>query len=127
MEEEIIQALLADSGFQAVFSTRLYPAGAPQKQKIWPIAVFRVISIGRDINMAGDNEYRDSIAQIDVWATTYRQAKEGSRAIADALHGKAFTKVMLIKVGSDRDDRDRLNNETDLFRVTQDLEVKHCK
>lgn len=80
-----VQGLLGDGSI-----LRLYPFGEARQKEVYPYAVWQVIG-GQPENYIGDPPDADSFStQIDVYAATWRSAREVADALQAAIEGAAY-------------------------------------
>lgn len=121
MEEEVRALLLANSAVSALAGNRLNFGEHPQGAD-YPGAVLMTVSGDTDMHMNGGGGLEQSRLQVDCYGTTYKAAKDLSRAIIDALHFYRGGGFFLINHLSTRDSRDVGPNEVKrLYRTSLDF------
>lgn len=95
-------------------STRIYPSVIPEESDYPCISYFRV-SAGREYHLLGYATLENPRIQIDIWAETYKQAKDLSSAVHTAMQNAVGFKAILI------DDSDMYEYEPNLHRVSMDF------
>lgn len=80
-----LRARLTDTAaITALVSTRVYWVDRPQASAL-PAITLQTISDIRPQHMKGNQASRESIVQVDVWATSYASAREISEEVIAAL------------------------------------------
>lgn len=96
MTPEIFQLVVNDVGCQTIFGvnpTRFYSFGQAQKGVAKPYAVWQTIG-GEPENTLSCLPTSDRYSiQIDVYATTAKDARDGARALRDAFEVEQFCSI----------------------------------
>lgn len=82
----------ADSSVQSLLGSdllRLYPFGEARQNEVYPYAVWQIVG-GQPENYLGDRPDVDSFStQVDVYAKTWRSARDVKDALVAAMEGAA--------------------------------------
>jgi len=95
-------------------SSRIYPMWLPQETGFPAISYTRVAG-NQQYNLQGYSSMENPLIQIDVWATTYKAAKDISSAVHTAMQAAPGFKAIL------RDDTDFYEDEIEVYRVSMDF------
>lgn len=80
------QILAADSGFQAVAGTRIYPDVLPQSV-VYPACTYAVVTGAADYHLGGASDLAGPRLQLDLYASTKSDIVALYRAVMAALSG----------------------------------------
>jgi hypothetical protein len=126
MEEELIALLVSNAGVSARLSGRVYFGRKPQGEPALPYAVLTVANRTRSYDMRGDAGHAMTRVQVDVYATTYKDAKAATRAVSSALSGYRGGLFQGVFLDGERDltgmDAGDVNP---LFRISTDFMIHH--
>ena len=125
IEADLIDYLKGYSALTALVSSRIYPMQRPQAQSLPSITVTRISGnpVYSDEGEAGIEQVR---VQIDVWGSTYGQAKAAAGAVRDRLSGtrdvtQGSTTFVLIDLEDERERQEGGSNVSEyLFSVSLD-------
>ena len=127
IQDGIYAFLIADAGVSAIVGTRVYPILMPQNPT-FELITYQKISGVRGKQLSGTTGYARPVIQIDCWAESFLTAQTLADAVRSAVDG--YSGLM----GSDVVDRaqimnemDLYENETQIFRVSQDYEIWHTE
>lgn len=121
MEEELRAILLATAGVTTLCGNRI-DFGANAQGAAYPRIV--MFTIGNDVGstMQGPDSIEFGRVQIDIYAETYAQAKQLSRAVKTTLNHYRGGGFQLVTFESARDSREGGTNEAERpYRVSLDF------
>lgn len=126
MEEDLIEALLADAGLAALVANRISWSMRPQAEPV-PALVLTVVSRARDELLTAPGRLNDYRIQVDAYAGDYAVAKAVARAALaafDALTAPFQGAFLLTERDlSDLSPGPQAGTGRTLSRVSQDIEV----
>lgn len=125
MEEDLRTRILGGSGVPS----RVHWLVRPQGSAI-PAVVLTMVSRTPSYTMDGADGLQFSRVQVDVFASTYSEAKTAARAVETRVSGYSgttgSTEFQLIQIDGERDIFEAGANDADTFaRVSLDLLIHH--
>lgn len=127
MEEDVVNALLADSGVAAIVADRITWAVRPQAEAL-PAVVLHRITAGRHYTHEGRNGLEGPLIQIDCWGSNHGAAKRLARAVIAALDTLTTSPFQAAFVEGERDDNEwgegpDATGAAGFFRTSLDVRV----
>ena len=123
MVEDLSAFLQADAGITTLAAGRVYPQSLPQKATL-PALVYQQIAGKTDTTLENAAQLADELFQIACMAMSYKEAKQLSEKVRQALEGfkgtMGATVILGIFAESERDfyDPEQLEYRTDLdFKI----------
>lgn len=125
MEEDLIQAALADAGLAALFGDRIHWNARPQGQR-GDALVFRTVAGGDDYTYAGQSGLAGPLVQADLYTATATAMVAGKRALRAFLATLTMAPWQGAFVEADRDtfDPDTTPGSTD-HHASLDVSLWH--
>lgn len=114
IERKIYSHLSTTTAITAVVGTRIYPYWLPDQAKYPAISYFRV-SGGQQNTLSGYSNLENPRIQFDVWAESYKQAKEIRSAVHSVMSQATAFQSLLI------DDSDIYEDDIAVYRVSMDF------
>lgn len=114
VEKKIFAHLSTTTALTALVGTRIYPQWIPDQAK-YPAVTFIRISGGQVNSLTGYSCLENPRIQMDVWAETYKQARDLSTIIHSAM-SKATGYVALLT-----DDSDLFEFDIGVYRISMDF------
>lgn len=128
MEAALIAKLLASAGVTVLTGTRINWLRRPQAEAL-PAVVLQRIDGRPDVHHGGRSGLVESRVQVDVWAKSFKAAKDIARAIETAVCAQAFTQGAIrfdvILLVDERDSTEDAQPDN-YFRTSLDLMVLHA-
>lgn len=131
MHQALIDLLTSDPRVSNPMGDRVWWLRRPQRDDALPAATLTQVGGFRDRHLSGASGLVEAGVQVDVWATTYRDAKEamaGILAVVNAYRHPAGGEIQGIFIDAERDltDADIADGRL-LFRVSADLTIQHTE
>jgi len=133
VEAELRARLVANGAVNGLVGTRIYPLMAPQNPTK-PYVTFQRISGPRLQALGGAAGFGMARIQYDSWADTYTTAQALAAAIRNSFNGfigklsdgnsPASLRTVVVRLDNERD---LFEEDTELFRVTQDYRLTHSE
>ncbi|HYI42682.1 MAG TPA: DUF3168 domain-containing protein [Sphingomicrobium sp.] len=128
MQGALRAQLIADAAVAQLVGQRVHWVDRPQGGEL-PAVTLQTISAARPRHMQGLQTLRSSRVQCDIWAETYKQAREITEAVVAALEpAHTANGISFRPTGfeNERDLMERLAGDTkSIHRTTLDLIVWH--
>lgn len=134
IEEALVDILLSETDITNVVGDRVYPYERAQGSLVPAITVFRV-SGGALYSDDGNIGLENPRYEVDSWGTTYGQAKELARAVANTLSffvgvvtistsPSSNVEFQLIELDNERDEKIQGTNEAEYhYKIAQDYSL----
>lgn len=122
MEEAISNLLLGNATVAGMVGDRVNWAARPGADL--PAITLHRITGQRDATMSGRSGLVSSTVQIDVWGSTYSQAKKLARAVIPALPQTPGATLQGVFINSESDSFEG-DDPTPLYRTRIDISVWH--
>lgn len=113
-ETKVFNCLTTSTVITGQFSTRIYPSVLPQ-QTAYPALTYVRVSCNYENDFQGSCTLENPVLAVDVWAGTYKQAKELAKNVQDAISSASDFKS--IRIGMS----DFYEDETSIYRITMDF------
>jgi hypothetical protein len=133
VEKELQDRLVANGTVNGLIGTRIYPLKAPQNPTK-PYVTFQRISGSRLQALGGAAGFGMARIQYDSWAITYNGAQALAAAIRNSFNGfigklsdgnsPASLRTVVVRLDNERD---LFEEDTGLYRVTQDFLISHSE
>ena len=116
MEQKLYTALTGSTLITTLSSNRIYPLRSPQ-DSAYPHIIYTRISGERYNGLSGYLDSEHPTVQIDIYSTSYSEAKSLSLNVHTVMDGTTTFKAILLS------DSDLYEDAVDKYRVTADYGI----
>lgn len=128
MEEDLTALILGDAALNALVGDRVHWLMQPGDAAAFPYMNMQGVDPGIDYHLNGESGLRQSRIQVDIWGTSYGQAKLVARAFTGLLSGyrgqagQTYFQGVFVVAGSESPDQ-LPDGAQRLFRIRLDIDV----
>jgi hypothetical protein len=121
LETELYSRLTGYSDLNAKVGSRVYPGYLTQNAAL-PALSYRRVSADREHAMGSDPEMAHVAMQVDVWARTYKEARETAEEVRRALQRWSTSTVQDTFIDNDTD---LYEDENEIHHVAMDFTMHY--